>query len=97
MRVAKANRRFLKEASFWLTEEQSPITPVHERSTREGPTLKAENISLHEIKAALHLVRDHNGGGSDMELMHATDRYLGFHRVGQELQNRILYGSRRSS
>ena len=41
------------EASFWFTCRQSEAPPVRDRTGEEGATLKAGNISLLEIRAAI--------------------------------------------
>jgi hypothetical protein len=88
-RAARQDSQLLSESQFWFTQIQRQTPVVRDRSQEEGPILKAEYISLFELKAALEYARDDNGGGSDFELIRAATRYLGFRRVGPDLQKRI--------
>lgn len=87
---AKSNGTdLLRDGDFWFTQEQSEHPPVRDRSSEEGVTLKAANISMLEIKEALRLARDDNAGGDDADLVRTAARLLGFRRVGSDLQSRI--------
>ena len=79
---------------FWMTRAQWAQPPVRDRSAETGPVLKAANIPVPEIRAALALARDDNAGGSDDELIRAAARPLGFKRVGPELHARLAEGLR---
>ena len=80
------------EEGFWYTDEQALNPPVRDRSAESGPTLKAEHISLLEIRAAFTIARTDNGGGLDEDLVRAVARLLGFRRVGPELRERLGFG-----
>jgi len=80
------------ETSFWFTRRQSEAPPVRDRTGEEGATLKASNISLLEIRAAIEIAREDNAGGDDAELIRTAARLLGFRRVGSELQARLAQG-----
>ncbi len=88
-RASRQTPQLLTESRFWFTENQRQTPSVRDRSLEEGPILKAEYISLLEFRAALEYARDENGGGSDADLIRAAARYLGFRRVGADLQKRI--------
>jgi Protein of unknown function (DUF4011)/REase_MTES_1575/Protein of unknown function (DUF3320)/AAA domain len=77
---------------FWFTPTQQKSPPVRNRAAEQGPTLKAENISLMEIEAALSIAREDNAGGSDDELVRYAAQLLGFRRVGPELRVRLQMG-----
>jgi hypothetical protein len=78
------------DENFWWTSEQRANPPVRDRSAQSGATLKAENISALEAKAALRIAQDDNAGGSDEELVRAAARLLGFKRVGPDLRAMLL-------
>ncbi len=80
------------EGPFWFNRRQAEAPPVRDRSVEEGPTLKASNISLLEIRAAIRIAREDNAGGSDDDLVRTAARLLGFRRVGAELQVRLAQG-----
>jgi hypothetical protein len=80
------------EASFWFTRRQLEAPPVRDRTAEEGATLKAANISLLEIRAAIQIAREDNAGGDDAELIRTAARLLGFRRVGSDLQSRLARG-----
>lgn len=82
----------MRDGDFWFTAEQSESPPVRDRSAEEGATLKASNISILEIRAALRIARDDNGGGEAPDLVRTAARLLGFKRVGPDLQARIAAG-----
>jgi hypothetical protein len=82
----------LTEASFWFTSSQSKAPPVRDRSTEEGVTLKASNISMLEVRAAIQIARDDNAGGDPADLIRTAARLLGFRRVGSDLQARLAHG-----
>ena len=68
------------------------MPPVRDRSAESGATLKAANISMLEIEAALRIARDDNAGGADPDLIRSAARLLGFRRVGSDLQERLAAG-----
>lgn len=82
----------MRDGDFWFTVEQSENPPVRDRSAEEGATLKASSISMLEIRAALGIARDDNGGGEAADLVRTAARLLGFRRVGPDLQARIAAG-----
>lgn len=82
----------LSDGTFWFTRSQADETPVRDRTTESGATIKAASISLLEIEAALRLARDDNAGGDGPELVRTAARLLGFRRVGPDLQARIALG-----
>lgn len=87
---AQANSSgLLSDGTFWYTREQAEIPPVRDRSAENGATLKAANISMLEIKAALTIARNDNAGGTDDDLIRSAARLLGFRRVGSDLQARL--------
>jgi hypothetical protein len=88
-RAARYQSQLLSDSQFWLIQSQKDNPPVRDRSQEEGTVLKAEYISLFELHAALDYARTDNGGGSDNELIRAASRYLGFKRVGSDLQKRL--------
>ena len=88
-RAARYESQLLCDSHFWFIQAQKENPPVRDRSQEEGTVLKAEYISLLELQAALGYARTDNGGGSDAELMRAASRYLGFKRVGSDLQKRL--------
>jgi hypothetical protein len=88
MRASRKDPKLLTEGRFWFTREQGQAPIVRDRSQEEGSMLKAEHISLFEMQAALECARNENGGGTDAELIRAASRYLGFRRVGTDLQQR---------
>ncbi|CAB3646555.1 ATP-dependent RecD-like DNA helicase [Paraburkholderia sediminicola] len=87
-----SDRDLLSDEDFWFTRERSLVPPVRDRSTESGATLKATNISMLEIKAALRIARDDNAGGADADLIRTAARLLGFRRVGSDLQTRLAAG-----
>ena len=91
-RAQSRNNELLTDGTFWFTRGQADVPPVRDRSAQEGATLKAANISLLEIKAALKIARDDNAGGDDTDLVRAVARLMGFKRVGPDLQARIAEG-----
>ncbi len=88
-RAARSESELLCESQFWFIQAQKENPPVRDRSQEEGTVLKAEYISLLELQAALGYARTDNGGGTDAELIRAASRYLGFKRVGSDLQKRL--------
>lgn len=77
---------------FWFVTEQRDSPPVRDRSAESGATLKADSISMLEIRAALAMARDDNAGGSDADLIRFAARLLGYRRVGSDLQARLARG-----
>ncbi|WP_428489547.1 DUF3320 domain-containing protein [Rhodopila sp.] len=71
---------------FWFTRTQSSAPAVRDRSAETGATIKADSISLLEIKAALKIAREDNAGGDDADLVRTVARMMGFRRVGPDLQ-----------
>jgi hypothetical protein len=82
----------LTQESFWFTRRQLGGPQVRDRVVEEGSTLKASNISLLEIRAAIQIAREDNAGCEDEELIRTVARLLGFRRVGSELQARLAQG-----
>lgn len=77
---------------FWFTTDQLERPPVRNRSTEQGPVLKASNISLLEIREALKIAREDNAGGSDDDLIRTAAQLMGFRRVGPDLSTRLREG-----
>jgi hypothetical protein len=77
---------------FWFTAAQQAAPPVRDRSEEYGATLKADAISMLEIRAALAIARGDNAGGVDADLVRCAARLLGFRRVGSDLQARLTQG-----
>ncbi len=74
---------------FWFTLDQKKNPPVRDRSIEQGSVLKAENISLLEITAAISVAREDNAGGTDDDLVRTAAQLLGFRRVGPDLRARF--------
>lgn len=91
-RARAGNANLLCDGAFWYTQTQADAPPVRDRSAEAGATLKAESISMLEIKAAFRIARNDNGGGDDADLVRSVARLLGFRRVGPDLQARIAEG-----
>lgn len=77
---------------FWFVTAQRDAPPVRDRSAENGATLKADAISMLEIRAALAIARDDNAGGTDADLIRVAARLLGYRRVGSDLQARLAQG-----
>lgn len=93
LRKARQSSSAIKDSdAFWYTKEQHYQPPVRSRAAEQGPTVKAGNISLLEIRAALAIAREDNAGGSDDELVRSAAQLLGFKRVGPELRLRLQEG-----
>lgn len=92
MRARSGNSDLLTDGTFWYTQKQADAPPVRDRSAETGATIKADSISLLEIKAAFKIARDDNAGGDDDELVRTVARMMGFRRVGPDLQARIASG-----
>lgn len=93
LRRARQNSDTLRDSDeFWYTLAQKSDPPVRSRAKEQGPTLKAENISLMEIVAALSIAREDNAGGHDDELVRSAAQLLGFRRVGPDLRARLQLG-----
>jgi very-short-patch-repair endonuclease len=86
------NSDLLTDGTFWYTQTQAAAPPVRDRSMEAGATIKADNISLLEIKAAFKIARDDNAGGDEAELIRTVAKLMGFRRVGPDLQARITAG-----
>jgi len=91
-KAKSGNNDLLTDGVFWYTRGQADTPPVRDRSAETGATLKAETISVLEIKAAFKIARDDNAGGADEDLVRTVARLLGFKRVGADLQARIAEG-----
>jgi hypothetical protein len=92
IRARSGNSDLLTDGTFWYTQTQADAPPVRDRSVETGATIKADSISLLEIKAAFKIARDDNAGGNDADLVRTVARLMGFKRVGPELQARIAAG-----
>lgn len=88
-RAQSHDSQLLSDGTFWFIRDQSETPPVRDRSLENGATLKAANISMLEVEAALAIAREDNAGGNDAELVRSAARLLGFRRVGADLQSRI--------
>ncbi|MFP5390268.1 MAG: DUF3320 domain-containing protein [Gammaproteobacteria bacterium] len=84
----------LTDGTFWFTQAQLEAPPLRDRSLESGATLKAANISMLEIGAALSRARVDNAGGDAGELIRYAARLLGFKRLGTDLQERLAQGLR---
>jgi hypothetical protein len=80
------------DGDFWFTAAQEAAPPVRDRSAENGATIKADAISMMEIRAALTIARGDNAGGTDGDLVRSAARLLGFRRVGSDLQSRLADG-----
>jgi hypothetical protein len=89
VRARSQDSQLLSDGTFWFTHDQLESPPVRDRSLENGATLKAANISMLEVKAALDIAREDNAGGGDADLIRTAARLLGFKRVGADLQARI--------
>lgn len=97
LRQARQNSAHLRDQDgFWFTVEQRNTPPVRDRSEEDGSVLKAANISLLEIGAALDLAREENAGGDDDDLIRTVAKLFGFKRVGPDLRSRIQESLRTS-
>lgn len=92
IRARSESDDLLTDGTFWYSRAQADAPPVRDRSVETGATIKADNISLLEIKAALRIARDDNAGGDSAELVRTVARLMGFKRVGADLQARIAAG-----
>lgn len=92
LRKTDANLRSDEGNDFWFTAQQAAYPPIRDRSEETGATLKASSLSLLEIRAAIHVAREDNAGGSDEELIKTVSRILGFRRVGSDLRERLAAG-----
>jgi hypothetical protein len=91
-RARSGNSDLLTDGTFWYTQIQAEAPPVRNRSAEMGATIKADSISLLEIKAALQIARHDNAGGDDADLVRTVAGLMGFKRVGTDLQARIVAG-----
>ncbi len=91
-KLQNQDSEILSDGEFWFTREQAANPPVRDRSAESGATLKATYLSPLEMKAAIKLAQEDNGGGSDEELVRTAARLLGFRRVGTDLRTRIGLG-----
>lgn len=91
-RARADNSDLLTDGTFWYTRAQADAPPVRDRSAESGATIKADSISLLEIRAALEIARDDNAGGDDADLIRTVARLMGFRRVRSDLQARIAAG-----
>ena len=92
LQALKSSGSILYDDGFYLTQAQRDDTPVRDRTNESGATLKAESLSLLEIRAALEIALADNAGVEDDDLIRATARLLGFRRVGSDLRARIAKG-----
>ena len=92
VRARSANPDLMTDGTFWFTGSQANAPPIRDRSAESGATLKAENISLLEIKAAFKIAHEDNAGGNESDLIRVVARMLGFKRVGPDLQVRLAEG-----
>lgn len=93
LRKARQYSQALRDGDeFWYTLEQQKSPPVRNRSSEQGPILKASSISLIEIRGALDIAREDNAGGSDDDLIRSAAQLLGFRRVGPDLKARLEAG-----
>lgn len=88
-RAQSHDSQLISDGAFWFTRDQADAPPVRDRMSESGATLKAANISMLEVKAALAMAREDNAGGDDAELIRSAARLLGFKRVGADLQARL--------
>lgn len=91
-RARSGNSELLTDGVFWYTPGQADTPPVRDRSAETGATVKAESISMLEIREAFKIARDDNAGGEGEDLIRTVARLLGFKRVGTDLQARIAEG-----
>ncbi len=89
LRAKSGNDDLLTDGGFWYTRDQAEMPPVRDRGAETGATVKAECISILEIRQALKIAREDNAGGDDEDLVRTAARLLGFKRVGTDLQARI--------
>ncbi|MEO1921319.1 MAG: DUF3320 domain-containing protein [Sphingomonadaceae bacterium] len=92
LRALTKTGSILFDDGFYFTQLQRDETPVRDRTNESGATLKAESISLLEIRAALEIALADNAGAEADDLIRATARLLGFKRVGSDLRTRIAQG-----
>ncbi|MBA3676499.1 MAG: DUF3320 domain-containing protein [Sphingosinicella sp.] len=74
---------------FYYTHLQAAKPPVRDRASESGATLKAPYISILEIREALRLAWEDNGGGDPADLVRTAARMMGYRRVGPDLLLRI--------
>jgi hypothetical protein len=91
-RARSGNSDMLTDGVFWYTQNQADAPPVRDRSAETGTIVKAESISVLEIREAFKIARSDNAGGEDDDLIRTVARMLGFKRVGPDLQARIAEG-----
>ena len=91
-RAQFGNSALLTDGTFWYTKAQADAPSVRDRSAETGATIKADSISLLEIRAAFEIARADNAGGDDADLVRTVARLMGFRRVGQDLRARIAAG-----
>jgi hypothetical protein len=92
VRAQTADPDLLSDGAFWFMRAQKEAPPVRDRGSESGATLKADCISMIEIKAAIRIARNDNAGGDHAELVRTAARLLGFKRVGADLQSRLTSG-----
>jgi len=86
------NIDLLTDGTFWFMRQHVDSPQVRDRSEESGPPIKAENISMIEIRAALDIARDDNVSANDDDLIRVAARLMGFKRVGSDLQERLASG-----
>ncbi|MES1973743.1 MAG: DUF3320 domain-containing protein [Pseudomonadota bacterium] len=89
---ARLTSDLCNEGDFWFTPAQQADAPVRDRSDEYGATIKADAISMLEIRAAIAIAREDNAGGGDADIIRYAARLLGFRRVGSDLQARLALG-----
>ena len=82
----------VKQAEFYLTQEQVHATPVRSRADVTGSLAKVEFISPLEIQAAAKIVIEENGELDSDTLTKAVSDYFGFKRLGPALKAGIEQG-----
>ena len=86
------NLRSDENNEIWFTTDQAASPPIRDRSEESGATLKANTLSLLEIRGAISIAREDNAGGNEEDLIRTTARLLGFRRVGNDLRERLAEG-----
>lgn len=79
----------LHDGAFWFTDAQSKNPPVRDRSEESAPTNKTANISPLEAMRCLEFALEDNAGGSNLDIIRAAARLLGYKRLGMELQAKL--------
>lgn len=77
-----------QEAKFWFTPEQKNAPIARDRSAAPSSLRKLDASS--EIRAAIAIGRQQNGGLSDSELPNAVAGLFGIQKTTTELRNLVL-------